>query len=90
MKRPPGPPGSARPYWMRRAPGTPRTPYRLPWSIIHRGHLAAEFYENGATPDTTFNVYSCSKSFTGTAYGILFGASFDAPNEPRRTCRPIR
>jgi CubicO group peptidase (beta-lactamase class C family) len=40
--------------------------------IIHRGALIAEWYENGATPDTTFNIHSCSKSFTGTAYGILF------------------
>ncbi len=42
--------------------------------IIHRGYLVAEFYEQDAGPDTTFNVYSCSKSFTGTAYGVLFGA----------------
>jgi len=41
--------------------------------VIHRGYLVAEFHENGAAPTTTFNVYSCSKSFTGTAYGILFG-----------------
>jgi CubicO group peptidase (beta-lactamase class C family) len=40
--------------------------------IIRRGHLVAEWYENGARPDTTFNIYSCTKSFTGTAYGILF------------------
>jgi CubicO group peptidase (beta-lactamase class C family) len=40
--------------------------------VIRRGHLVAEWYENGARPDTTFNIYSCSKSFTGTAYGILF------------------
>jgi CubicO group peptidase (beta-lactamase class C family) len=46
--------------------------------VIHRGALAAEFYEHGATPETTFNVYSCSKSFTGTAYGILFGERADA------------
>jgi CubicO group peptidase (beta-lactamase class C family) len=46
--------------------------------VIHRGALVAEFYEHGATPETTFNVYSCSKSFTGTAYGILFGEQPDA------------
>ena len=40
--------------------------------IIRRGWLVAEWYENGSRPDTTFNIYSCSKSFTGTAYGILF------------------
>ena len=42
-------------------------------AIIYRGYLIAEWYENGASPDTTFNIHSCSKSFTGTAYGILFG-----------------
>ena len=51
--------------------------------VIHRGALVAEFCERGATPEATFNVYSCSKSFTGTAYGILFdaleGATPDAP-----------
>ena len=40
--------------------------------IIRRGYLVAEWYENGALPNTTFNIYSCTKSFTGTAYGILF------------------
>jgi CubicO group peptidase (beta-lactamase class C family) len=40
--------------------------------IIHQGYMIAEWYENGAAPDTTFNIHSCSKSFTGTAYGILF------------------
>jgi len=43
--------------------------------IIRRGYLVAEWYENGARPDTTFNIYSCTKSFTGTAYGILFDDS---------------
>jgi CubicO group peptidase (beta-lactamase class C family) len=42
-------------------------------TIIHHGYAIAEWYENGARPDTTFNIHSCSKSFTGTAYGILFG-----------------
>lgn len=40
--------------------------------IIRRGYLVAEWYANGARPDTTFNIHSCTKSFTGTAYGILF------------------
>jgi CubicO group peptidase (beta-lactamase class C family) len=40
--------------------------------IIHRGHLVAEWYENGAGPETRFNIHSCTKSLTGTAYGILF------------------
>ncbi len=40
--------------------------------IVRRGYLVAEWYENGALPDTKFNIFSCTKSFTGTAYGILF------------------
>jgi CubicO group peptidase (beta-lactamase class C family) len=40
--------------------------------IIRHGYLVAEWYANGATPGTLFNIYSCTKSFTGTAYGILF------------------
>ncbi len=41
--------------------------------VIRRGHLVAEWHEGGAAPETSFNIYSCTKSFTGTAYGILFG-----------------
>jgi CubicO group peptidase (beta-lactamase class C family) len=41
-------------------------------AIIRRGYLVAEWYENATYPDTRFNIYSCTKSFTGTAYGILF------------------
>jgi CubicO group peptidase (beta-lactamase class C family) len=40
--------------------------------IIRRGHLVAEWYANGAQPGTRFNIHSCTKSFTGTAYGLLF------------------
>jgi CubicO group peptidase (beta-lactamase class C family) len=39
--------------------------------IIRRGYLVAEWHEHGADASTTFNIHSCSKSFTGTAYGIL-------------------
>jgi CubicO group peptidase (beta-lactamase class C family) len=39
--------------------------------IIRRGRLVAEWYANGAQPDTRFNIHSCTKSFTGTAYGLL-------------------
>jgi len=48
--------------------------------VVRRGYLVAEWYENGTLPDTTFNIYSCTKSFTGTAYGILF--------EDERQARP--
>ena len=40
--------------------------------VIRRGWLVAEWYENDSRPDTTYNIYSCTKSFTGTAYGIVF------------------
>lgn len=40
-------------------------------AIVRRGYLVAEWYERGTGPDTRFNIYSCSKSFTGTAYGIF-------------------
>lgn len=40
--------------------------------VVRRGYLVAEWYENGTDPDTRFNIHSCTKSFTGTAYGLLF------------------
>jgi CubicO group peptidase (beta-lactamase class C family) len=48
--------------------------YHVPSAVvvIRRGYLIAEWYANGAQPDTLFNIYSCTKSFTGTAYGLLF------------------
>jgi CubicO group peptidase (beta-lactamase class C family) len=41
-------------------------------AIVRRGYLVAEWYENGTAPDSRFNIHSCTKSFTGTAYGMLF------------------
>jgi CubicO group peptidase (beta-lactamase class C family) len=41
-------------------------------AIVRRGYLVAEWYENGTNPDSRFNIHSCTKSFTGTAYGLLF------------------
>ena len=40
--------------------------------IIRRGYLVAEWYENDAGPETRFNIHSCTKSLTGTAYGMMF------------------
>jgi CubicO group peptidase (beta-lactamase class C family) len=40
--------------------------------IIRHGYLVAEWYEQGSDPAMPFNIYSCTKSFTGTAYGMLF------------------
>jgi CubicO group peptidase (beta-lactamase class C family) len=48
--------------------------YDVPSSvvIIRRGYLVAEWHENGAGPETCFNIHSCTKSLTGTAYGMIF------------------
>jgi CubicO group peptidase (beta-lactamase class C family) len=60
-------------------------------AIIRHGWLVAEWYAHGAGPDTTFNIHSCTKSFTGTAYGLLFedsrwgnppGVDLDTPAYP--------
>jgi len=40
-------------------------------AIVRRGYLVAEWYERGTDPNARFNIYSCSKSFTGTAYGVF-------------------
>jgi CubicO group peptidase (beta-lactamase class C family) len=40
--------------------------------IVRRGYLVAEWYENSALTTTRFDIWSCTKSFTGTAYGLLF------------------
>ena len=41
--------------------------------VIRRGWLAAEYHELSALATTRIDVWSCTKSFTGTAYGVLFG-----------------
>jgi CubicO group peptidase (beta-lactamase class C family) len=41
-------------------------------AIVRHGYLVAEWYEHATFPDTRFNIHSCTKSFTGTAYGLLF------------------
>ncbi len=40
-------------------------------AIVRRGYLVAEWFENRTYHDTRFNIHSCTKSFTGTAYGLL-------------------
>lgn len=40
--------------------------------IVRNGYLVAEWYENSALTTTRYDIWSCTKSFTGTAYGILF------------------
>jgi CubicO group peptidase (beta-lactamase class C family) len=38
--------------------------------VIRHGRLVAEWFENHAAPSTRFDIWSCTKSFTSTAYGI--------------------
>src|SRR4051794_6435328 len=40
--------------------------------IIRNGYLVAEWHENSALTTTRYDIWSCVKSFTGRAYGILF------------------
>ena len=42
-------------------------------AIVRHGWLVAEWHEVSALATTRFDVWSCTKSFTGTAYGVLFG-----------------
>lgn len=40
--------------------------------IIRHGFLVEEWYENSSMDITRYDIWSCTKSFTGTAYGVLF------------------
>ena len=39
--------------------------------VIRHGYIVGEWYQN-ADENTLWDIYSCTKSFTGTAYGLLF------------------
>lgn len=45
-----------------------------PWAIVvvRNGYLAWEAYGVPAFPSTTFDIWSCTKSLTATAFGWLF------------------
>jgi CubicO group peptidase (beta-lactamase class C family) len=45
--------------------------------IIRDGWVVAEWHELSALATTRYDVWSCTKSFTGTAYGALFGDRSD-------------
>jgi CubicO group peptidase (beta-lactamase class C family) len=47
--------------------------YGGPWQIVvvRNGYLAGEWFGVPAMPGTTFDVWSCTKSATGIAYGFL-------------------
>jgi CubicO group peptidase (beta-lactamase class C family) len=38
--------------------------------IVRHGRLVLEWFENHACPSTRFDIWSCTKSFTSTAFGI--------------------
>jgi CubicO group peptidase (beta-lactamase class C family) len=42
--------------------------------VIRRGHVVGEWYRN-CDRDTAFNIYSSSKAYTSTAYGLLLADS---------------
>ena len=44
-----------------------------PWAVVvvRHGRLAVEWYGVPALPTTTFDVWSCTKSFTGIGFGML-------------------
>ena len=48
--------------------------YGGPWeiAIVRNGYLVAEWFGVPAMPATTFDTWSCTKSATGLAYGVLF------------------
>jgi CubicO group peptidase (beta-lactamase class C family) len=51
--------------------------------VIRRGWLVAEYYEASALATTRYDIWSATKSVTGTAYGILFGERPDVTLDTR-------
>jgi CubicO group peptidase (beta-lactamase class C family) len=51
--------------------------FQGPWSIviIRHGYLVAEWFGVPTMPHTTFDVWSCTKSATGIAFGLLLDDS---------------
>ena len=51
--------------------------YGGPWAIaiVRKGYLVGEWFGVPAMPATTFDVWSCTKSATGIAFGMLFEES---------------
>jgi len=65
------------PEQLARVGRTNLTFYGGPWQIvvIRHGYLVREWMGANAMPQTTFDVWSCTKSATGIAYGLLFDDS---------------
>jgi CubicO group peptidase (beta-lactamase class C family) len=53
--------------------------------IIRSGHLVTEWYENSALATTRYDIWSCTKSFTATAYGLLFEDCRQGKLPPEKT-----
>lgn len=53
--------------------------YAGPWAIaiVRKGYLVGEWFGVPTMPATTFDVWSCTKSATGIAFGMLFEDSRD-------------
>lgn len=53
--------------------------YSGPWAIaiVRNGYLVREWFGVPAMPETTFDVWSCTKSATGIAFGMMFEDSRD-------------
>jgi CubicO group peptidase (beta-lactamase class C family) len=51
--------------------------YSGPWAllVVRHGYIAGEWMGVPAMPQTTFDVWSCTKSATGIAYGLLIDDS---------------
>src|SRR5579863_6427282 len=61
--------------------------YAGPWVllVVRHGYIAGEWMGVPAMPQTTFDVWSCTKSATGIAYGLLIDDSRNKklPGTPR-------
>lgn len=49
--------------------------YRWSIVVVRPGHLVREYHTPLVSPTTRFDVWSCTKSFTGTAWGLLLDDS---------------
>jgi CubicO group peptidase (beta-lactamase class C family) len=61
--------------------------YGGPWAIVivRNGYLVREWFGVPTMPATTFDVWSCTKSATGIAFGLLFDDSrnYRLPNDQK-------
>ena len=69
--------GGMDPAMLARVGRTNLTFYGGPWQlvVIRHGYLVREWMGANAMPQTTFDLWSCTKSATGIAFGLLFDDS---------------